>query len=205
MRTFGTFWAVGIAVLAVGCGSSSSSKNSNGRDNVTGSCANATCAAANAFTQCIETNCSTQIVAALGSGYASGSFSGPCAQYQNCKLACPCDATATTCEGTCALQYLTAGSACSTAYNAVQTCGETVALGACASSVATCPTSTATGTGTGTTTTTTSGTNCVALQTCCTKMTDATIKAACQGSITNAGGVDSTCALILQGIQSYCP
>jgi hypothetical protein len=43
------------------------------------------------------------------------------------------------------------------------------------------------------------------LQTCCGKITDATIKSACQSSITSAQGVESNCALILQGLQSYCP
>ncbi len=209
MRTFGTFFVAAIFACVAGCGGSSSS--SNGRTGANGgqcpaSSNGKTCTGEAAYQTCITNACGTQAKTCFGNNYASGDFSGSiCADYMGCVMKCPCDSTATTCETSCSTQYLatTAGAAC---MSCVTTLGYCVAQSGCTQPVCTTTsTNTNTTTTTTTTTTTSTGTNCVALQTCCTKMTDATIKAACQGSITNAGGVDSTCALILQGIQSYCP
>lgn len=59
-------------------------------------------------------------------------------------------------------------------------------------------TSTSTGTGTGT------GASCLALQACCTSITNASIATACNAAKT--GGIEQTCALTLQGFQQagYC-
>ena len=191
MRTFGTFLALGFFALTASCGGGSSGgfTSPTGRTASSGGavCKNQSCAAEYKYYSCLTSTCGTQAQTCFGASYTSGTFSGACAELITCTMACPCDQTGNTCLGLC---YAAITADCQTCVTTLSTC--TAGAGC---QQATCNNDAAS----------TTGTNCVALQACCTKMTDATVKAACQTSITNAGGVDSTCALILQGIQSYCP
>ena len=218
MRTFGTFLAVGILAAAAGCGGGSGGgTNSNGRNTVTGMCAKDSCAAMDTFLNCVEKNCAAQVTAAYGSGYASGTFSGPCAQLQTCLIACSCGTTSTTCEDTCNAQYKATGSACATADDAVTACGSSLVMaGTC--TYAACPvtgtatstltsTSTITNTATTTTTTTTATStstatgSCAQAVTCCNSLmaTGAVTQAECTMLATLG---DAGCSSFLTSIQS---
>jgi hypothetical protein len=204
MRTFGTFLAVAIFAGAAGCGGGSggsSYTSPTGRSAANGgqcpgSSSGQTCTGEQAYMDCAMKACGTQYKTCFGNNYAKGDFTGgTCADFIACEMNCPCDATKATCEGTCTAGLATAtGATCMTCLTTLSTC---VTGAACTQPVCT--------TGTTTTTTTSTGTNCAALQTCCGKMADATIKAACQSAITSAGGDDATCALILPSLQTYCP
>jgi hypothetical protein len=220
MRTFGTFMVAVVFAVAAGCGGGSSNgTSSSGRTGSTGgqcpsSSSGQTCTGEDAYNTCMMAACGAEYKACFGNNYASGNFTGGvCADWVNCMLKCPCDATATTCETNCNMSLTTAaGQPCMTCVLSLSACVETGAGAACTAPVCT-PTGTATNTATNTvtltttstTTTTSTGTNCAALQACCAKMADATMKTACQSAATSAGGVDSTCALILPQLQTYCP
>ena len=125
-----------------------------------GSATGQVCTGEEAYNTCLSNTCGTQIAACLGSGYLQGSFTGPCSDYINCTMKCPCDANATTCENTCSTQYLTANSTC---YSCMLTLAGCVLSSGC--TAPDCATNT--NTTTTTTTTTTTGTSCAALSACC--------------------------------------
>jgi len=227
MRTFGTYLVAVILACAAGCGSGTSNKgtSSTGRSGSTGGqCPSSTgqsCTGGDAYTQCEMAACGPQYKTCFGTNFASGDFTGgACADYINCMLPCPCDGSAaqSTCETNCsAMLTSTTGTSCMSCLTTLGTC---VSAAAC-----TKPVCSTTGTTTGTATTssststlttlntstltatsTSTGTNCAGLQACCASMTG-TIATACQDSIANTGGVDSKCALVVQGFQQggYCP
>lgn len=151
MRVLTMCLGIGIA-LAAACGGDSSKNgtNSNGRDTLTGQCtatsATQTCTGEAAFEQCMQGSCDSQLKAAFGSGYAGGAFTGPCAAYMNCQMACPCDANAPTCESNCTSQLLS-NSSCMTVIMAVSSC---MTSAGCVEPVCTSTTGTGTGANTGT-------------------------------------------------------
>ena len=235
MRTFGTFLAVGILALTTGCGSggsSGSTATSTATDTTTstsigsgrtasngGQCpassGGQSCTGEAAYAACSMNACGAQYQACFGSNYASGNFTGgACAGFMTCELQCPCDSTAQTCEMNCSTQYLVtaAGVTCAACLETLSACVTAAktpptGTGTCAPPVCTttpAPTSTATSTATSISTAT--GTNCLALQACCATIPVA-LASACQASLTNAAGVDTTCALIVSGFKQagYCP
>jgi len=187
MRTLTLCLGIGI-LLTTACGSSNSKPgtNANGRNAVSGQCttsATQTCTGEDAYATCLESNCDSQLKAMLGSGYASGSFSGACAAFMNCELACPCDATAATCESTCTTTNLLGDSNCAAAAMAVETCSTAAGCvqGVC---TATTPTSTGPGTTTGTG-------SCAQVQACCATMAGTAYAASC--AQVSSGG-EAACA-----------
>ena len=220
MRTFGSYLAVGILALAVGCGGSSSGtggpdgggSSSTGRTasnggQCPGSSTGQSCTNESAYESCLLNACGTQYKAALGNNFASGNFAGsPCADFMNCELKCPCDTTATTCEAACFTQYAGSTSTCYTALMAVEAC--VVGNTTCACTQATntnTSTATSTATGTGTSTGTGTGTgSCAALSGCC-----ASIVAMAGGGVTvqecqaaYAAVPDATCAQTLSAYKT---
>jgi hypothetical protein len=214
MRTFGTFLVAVVFAVAAGCGGGSSNNgtSSSGRSASSGgmcpgsSSSGEVCTGEEAYANCELSACGTEYKACFGANYASGNYAGgACADWMNCMMACPCDATATTCETNCSMTLATAaGQTCMTCLLSLQACTDTGAGASCTQPVCT-STNTTTSTATSTSTTTSTGTNCAALAACCARMTDATMQTACQSAASSAGGVDSTCALILPQLQSYCP
>lgn len=209
MRTFGTFLAVGILALAAGCGGGSDSKSTGGRTASNGgqcpaSSSGQTCTGEDAYETCLMNACGTQYKAALGNNFASGNFAGsPCADFMNCLLKCPCDATGDSCEVTCFTQHAASGSACYTAMMAVQAC---VVATTCAMPV--CGPSTATTTSTSTTTGTSTGTGCAGALACCTALASsggASVVQACKDAL--AGQTDAVCTQFVATYKSagLCP
>ncbi|HEX7599730.1 MAG TPA: hypothetical protein VF518_16050 [Polyangia bacterium] len=224
MRALALCLGFGI-LLTVACGGSSN-KNSNGRDSKTGMCsavAGQTCTGVDAYDSCVTTACDAEAKAALGSGYASGSYSGPCADYMKCVLACPCDATATSCQTNC-YSKVTSNAACMTPAIALSTCIDSAA---CAEPVCSGGTSTGTGGGTATytnastatytnagtatftnastatftsLTTGTGGPNCTKLQTCCNSLAAGSTSADCS-SVNSLS--DASCASLLTTYAQY--
>jgi len=214
---------VGILVGAACGGGSSTSKstgtstsisgptNSNGRNSLTGQCAGSTssqiCTGEDAYVQCFEAACNTQLKAAFGSGYATGSVSGPCAPYLACELACPCDATAAACESNCYATDVTNNANCSGALLALTSCALSSGCQSpvCATNSTGTGTNTATLANTGTLTSTTSSTNttttnCAALQGCCATLLAGEQAAAYQqtcNQLTTYG--DAVCLQVLSG------
>jgi hypothetical protein len=209
MRTFGTFLAVGILALAAGCGGSSGSNgtSSTGRSasnggQCPGSSSGQSCTGEAAYNTCELNACGAQYKVCFGNNFASGNYAGgACSDFLTCELKCPCDATAMTCEQTCATQYMLTSTVCATCLGTLSACVDSGAGAAC-----TKPVCTTTGTATNTNTNTSTGTNCAALQTCCASAAGA-VATACQSALANTGGVDTTCAGVLSGFKTagYCP
>jgi hypothetical protein len=116
-----------------------------------------TCTGTAEYESCVIYKCDVEFTTCYGSGYQSGTFSGPCAAVLQCMATCKCDATYQACATGCASK-LTA--ACQTCAPDVGTC---VAESGCKP-----PVCTGSGTGTGTGTGSGSGSgNCSTLATCC--------------------------------------
>lgn len=99
---FGLFVAA-----AIGCGSSGGAGNDGGgsgggNGNMcvpnSGTC---TQSELNTYNNCVQNACNTQFVTCYGTGYKSGSFSGPCGSYMQCQSACAC--TDTACRNACTI------------------------------------------------------------------------------------------------------
>jgi hypothetical protein len=213
MRTLGTFLAVGILALAVGCGSSSSSGGSGGSGgsgsgsggsgsgdftSTTGrtassggaSCKNQTCAAEDDYYTCLKGNCDAQAKTCFGSSFASGAFGGTCKDYIACNMSCPCDATGPACFAAC---FLAASDDCRNCLVTIQACA---ASSACVQATCTNDSGTATDDGSAAT-----GTNCAAVQACCASLAS-TAAQQCQAALTAAGTNDALCAQILAVLNS---
>ena len=237
MRVLVRYLGIGMLVTTA-CGSGGSSKNgglqnSNGRNSLTGQCTGSTssqtCTGEDAYAQCLETACDAQLKTALGNGYASGSFSGPCAPYISCELACPCDATASACDNNCYMTDVTRNASCSVAFSAISVCslGSGCTLPVCTANTTGAATSTATLintatftntftntatlvntstlTSTATLTNTASGTNtattnCAALLACCDALLAGPQAAAFQQTCSQLASLtDSVCQQVLAG------
>ena len=211
MRTLGIFLAVGILAVVAGCGGSSTSGGLDGGGSSTtgrtpsngGQCPGSTgqsCTNESAYQSCLLNACGTEYKAALGNNFASGNFTGsPCADFMNCQLKCPCDATATTCEATCATTYAASGSTCFTALMAVEACvvGNT-----------SCTCTPATNTNTNTNTNTSTGTGCTAAQACCASLgTTYGASVAQQCATALAGQTDAACTQLVASYKQagVCP
>jgi hypothetical protein len=208
-----------MASIGCGGGDGGGSINSKGRNTVTGECSaqsqGETCTGEAAYEACIKSKCDAQYKACLGSGYASGSYSGPCGPMANCLLNCPCDATADSCEMNC-FQQITPE--CMTCGQGIEMCERT---SGCTEPVCTPITATATGTSTGTGTSSGSATktstsfntgtgtsastgNCAALQACCKQLVAAGGPQAAQyEQLCNsyANVPDATCLQVLTGYR----
>jgi hypothetical protein len=205
MRALALCLGIGIVLTAACGGSSSGSKspNANGRDPKTGYCtvsaSGESCAGVAAFDACAASSCDAQAKAALGNSYASGSFSGPCRDYMNCMLACPCDTTASACETNC-LAVAAANASCATPGLALQAC----IASSCGAPV--CSSGTGTGTSTGTSA---GGSTCAQAQACCTSLSAlagasvAALQAACAQM---ASYTETQCSQAIAAIQAagYC-
>lgn len=145
--------------------------------------------------QCLETACDSEFKAALGSGYASGSPSGPCGPYIACELACPCDATATACEGNCYATDVTNNASCYAAFQALSTCALTSACNApvCATNTTETVTNTATLVNTATLTNTATFTNSATLPGTATLTNTKTLT----NTASNTNTATTNCALLL--------
>jgi hypothetical protein len=182
-----------------------------------------TCTGGPAYGQCASAACNSQLTAALGSGYNSSVYTGPCASYMTCYDACPCGASYNTCTGNCATN---AGATCQSSMMTLATClnsatcadpvcttigGAGGAAGAAgyggyaggiagASGYAGGLGGTAgVGGGTGTYT-------CAQLSACCARITDpnyAPIKTACTTTVGYA--VDAACSSVYTTYLTYCP
>jgi len=109
-----------LLVLPTACGGGGSGDKSK----LPGSCygtSGQTCTGTSEYESCVIKACDAKIVACWGSGYQSGSFSGPCADVMNCMLACPCDANYSSCQQTCAMKMMS-NTACQTCSLEVSTC-----------------------------------------------------------------------------------
>lgn len=131
MRTSGIFVAaIVFGLMACGGGSGSSGTSPSGRTGSNGgqcpaSSKGQTCTGEDAYNNCLTSACGTQVKACFGNNYAKGDFTGSvCADWMNCQMKCPCDATASTCEGACATQYLmtAAGTTCLSCVTQLGTC-----------------------------------------------------------------------------------
>ena len=234
MRALGCCIGIGILVTAAcggGSGSSSTSTgartssngstNSNGRNQLTGQCtgqtSSETCAGEDAYVQCLETACDSQLKGAFGSTYASGLPSGPCGPYIACELVCPCDATASACESNCYATDVTNNASCSAAFLAVSSCVLNAACTTpvCATTAAATNTTTsintrtltntATSINTRTLTSTASSTNtatpnCAALTSCCDTLVAGPQAAAYEPTCNQLASYgDAVCLQVLSG------
>lgn len=214
MRTFGTF-VVAILFGLTGCGGGSSNGTSpTGRTGSTGgqcpaSSKGQTCTGEDAYNNCVASACGTQVKACFGNNYAKGDFTGSvCADWMSCQMKCPCDATASTCEGTCATQYLmsAAGTSCMTCVTTLGACVQ--AATNCTQPVCTTTTTTTTNTTTTTTTTTSTGTGCAGAIACCNALASlggATLVQQCQAAL--AGQTDAVCEQVVASYKQagLCP
>jgi hypothetical protein len=145
------------------------------------------------YSDCVNSKCSSQYTQCYGSGWQSGSFSGPCGSYLTCASACACNDTA--CFSKC-----TPTTECSTCLEGTTNCSAGCTLPACytagTSSGGTSGTSGSSGTAAHT---------CADLATCCGKIADANIKSSCDSAKTAAGTNDSTCSTYYAAFSSYCP
>lgn len=191
-----------VILLTAACSGGSSSKsgtNANGRDPKSGLCV-AGCTGSDAYDTCAIAACDAQGQAAFGSGYQSGSYSGPCGNvYMTCVLACRCDGSvaATNCQSACYTNAL-ADTACATALLALFTCVENAG---CVQPV--CPTITGTSTSTSTDTSTLTP-NCTKAVNCCTTLTATAEGAAYQGTCAQVAAFnDAECVQFLSTVQQY--
>jgi hypothetical protein len=60
-----------------------------------------TCPGGAIYGQCVKDRCDAQLKAAYGDGYATGSFTGPCASYAMCVQGCSCNAGFGACKVGC--------------------------------------------------------------------------------------------------------
>ena len=225
MRALALCLGIGILLTAT-CGGSSSNTTgtdtstgtgtstatvATGRNPVTGFCSGSTaltCTGDQAvYVQCVLTNCNTQAVAAFGPSWASGSLAGACGAMMNCRLACPCDATASTCENGC---FSLADTLCMDAIIPLRTCA--TAAGCTEPSCTLNTTGIATGTATYTnlatatlTSVTTATGGCAAAAQCCTTLAALGAAAAQlqQECATMAAQGDAACSQFLGIIRGY--
>lgn len=80
-----------------------------------------TCTGTAEYETCIKTNCGTEMAAAFGADWQSGTVAGACKAMSDCEKACPCDATNKTCSDACMTAALK-DTACMTALTAMGTC-----------------------------------------------------------------------------------
>jgi hypothetical protein len=202
MRTLGTLLVLALYAGAAGCGGGSGSSNytsPTGRSPANGgqcpaSSSGQTCTGEDAYYDCLIKACDAQSKACFGNSYLKGDFTGGvCADFMNCVLLCPCDATGDACVMNCTATYVMSATstACMTCALTLQTCTETAG---CVE-----PVCTTTGIDAGTPTTT--GPNCAALQACC-AVAPAAAAAQCQAALTAAAGDETTCLGILTAFQA---
>jgi hypothetical protein len=93
--------AAGVGFIVANCGGSDSSSATNGLSCPTSS-GTAACTAAQVkpYSDCVESKCGSAFQECYGSGYKSGSFSGPCGTWIGCYAKCNCDKT---CQSACGL------------------------------------------------------------------------------------------------------
>lgn len=111
-----------VAITAtLACGSDSSSTGGTKKGSFTSSCnSGSPCTAdTSAYEQCLIGKCDGELSACYGPSYKSGSFSGPCGEYTNCILACPCDTAYNSCMMQC---YPKATQACADCGKQVTAC-----------------------------------------------------------------------------------
>jgi len=196
MRTFGSFLAVGILALTVGCGGSSSTgyTSPTGRTVSSGGsvCKNQSCAAQDSYYSCLAGKCDAQAKTCFGASYASGTFAGACQALITCTMACPCDDTGPLCLAAC---YGNITADCETCVGTITTCESTAS---CVPATCTNDSGTATndsGTATKNDSGTATGSGCAAAQACCTALgTSLGASAAQQCSAALTGLTDAECS-----------
>jgi hypothetical protein len=148
-----------------------------------------TAAEVQTYSDCVTSKCSSQYSQCYGSGWQSGSYSGPCGTYLTCVSACGC--TDTACYGKC-----TATTECSTCLQGVGNCSAGCTLPACYTAGSSGGTSGSSGSAAHT---------CADLTTCCGKIADATMKSSCESAVSGAAGNDATCNSFYPAFGPSCP
>jgi hypothetical protein len=180
-----------IVVLSLGlaaCGSSGGGGSGTGRDSL-GQChgnPGQTCTGTDTYETCVENACDAQFKAALGADYKNGNFSGVCASYFNCIIACNCGDN--TCQGACTAQL---SGDCQTA---------AIALGSCTSG-STCTPPVCTGGSVSVDAAVSASGACATLATCCPKLPSNT-QSGCQQIV--ATNMDNACQQALNSFGSMC-
>ena len=207
MRPFGTFLAVGILVLTVGCGGSSSTgyTSPTGRTAASGGleCKSQNCAAQDTYYTCAASKCDAQVKSCFGPSYTSGTFGGTCQSFISCTMACPCDATGATCILACEAAVSVDCATCGTTLETCATASGCGAQPAACTSVTTQTSDAGTAKNDGSTAT---GTGCAAAQACCTALATsygASISQQCSAALT--GLTDAECDQALTVYKTYCP
>jgi hypothetical protein len=217
MRRFGLLGTLTVLGLLVGCGGSDGKgtdgggpggTSSTGRDPLTGQCIGASdevCTGEDAYLTCLVGKCDAQLKPCYGSDYTQRKYSsGACADFMNCEMKCPCDATKDACEASCMAQHADAVTSCLSCTATVAAC---IAGSGCAEPVCTSATSTLTSTATMTSTSTSTATgSCAAALACCQSLgpsLGAAVVQQCQALV--AGQTDATCAQAIATYKAYCP
>ena len=226
----GLVFAASLGFGIGSCGSSSSNSDGStssgaGLTCFTGSAGSCTQAELDTYDNCVISQCGSVIATCFGSGYKTGSFSGPCASYGSCVSKCNC--TDSACK-----------TACGQPASACQTCQSNI--GSCAlTSTCSIPACLLSGGGTGGNSGGTGGHvgglggfsgglggssgglggfsgglggftggsgTCADLLACC-NATSAALKSACMSGYNQVvGSGDAACGIVLSGIKSsYCP
>ncbi len=127
----GLVFAASLGLALGSCGSSSST-NSDGSTSGTGKLCpgtTGTCTQAEieTYDNCVYGQCGSAVAACYGTGYQSGSYSGPCASYATCAAKCGC--TDSACKTACGQP----STDCSTCQNNIGICafGSTCTIPAC--------------------------------------------------------------------------
>jgi hypothetical protein len=197
--------AASVGFIVANCGGSSSSDTNSAINNISCSMSGtSTCTAAQTkpYTDCLFSKCDAAFTACYGSGYKSGTFSGPCSTYITCLSKCGCSDSACrtacgqpsaeciSCEtmiGTC---VLSAGCMYPTCTGAAGADGAAGAGGAGGAG----------GTGGG-------GSGCAGLTACCNAMTMAAQKAQCLQAVSGLMSNDQACSSLLAVYRAgqQCP
>ena len=204
--------ATGVGFAVANCGGSDSTSSTNSGLTCPSNTGTGTCTAEQnkAYGDCVLAKCDSTYQMCLGSGYKSGSFSGPCGSWIGCYAKCNCDKACqqqcglppAECQ-TCLFEKVTPCATSSGCMAPVCTGGGTGGSGG----------STGTGGGGGGSTGTGGsgggGSACTDLMKCCASATNAQIKTACDAqynTLKAQGGTDTVCTMLAMQYKAagYC-
>lgn len=204
---FGLLAVSAIAIVACGDDDSDGGGGGGGGGNKQTGCYGTpgqTCTGTAEYETCINGACNSDFVACYGAGYKTGSFSGPCADYVNCTMACACDANYSSCSQACVSKMTSDCQSCA------------MKLGTCVQG-ASCTKPVCTGGGTGGSAGnpgtgggggsagSTGGTieTCADLAACCAKVSEPNAKSACDTIVGQA--IEENCKAAGAGYAQLCP
>lgn len=96
------------------------------RDLATAQCtatSGGSCAAPADYLGCLKTSCGGNLIACYVSDGISAAVGGACQKYASCMLACPCNASKSSCENACMNDYWLPNPNCSSCLAALAICG----------------------------------------------------------------------------------